>query len=120
MSYNSKIIHFVERIPYDWIFPKVYAVIHHGGSGTTHTALRYGCAVMIIPHIIDQFLWNTLISDKGVGPKGIPIKSFKKQLLEPKLLDLFNTKAYRGRAEGIAEEMSKEKLDDLFYKVLSS
>ncbi len=119
-SHNSNTIHFVEQIPYDWIFPKVYAVIHHGGSGTTHTALKYGCAAMIIPHIIDQFLWSTLISDKGVGPKGISINRFSEQLLEPRLLDLFTTKAYRRRAEGIAEEMSKEHLDDLFYEVLSS
>lgn len=118
--YNSKTFHFVEQIPYDWIFPKVYAVLHHGGSGTTHTALKYGCAAMIIPHIIDQFLWNVLISNKGVGPKGIPINKLSKALLEPKLVDLFSTKEYRRKAEGIAEEMSKEKLDDLFYEVLSS
>jgi sterol 3beta-glucosyltransferase len=118
--HSSTSVYFVDNIPYDWIFPKVYAVMHHGGSGTTHTALRYGCAAMIIPHIIDQFLWNTLISDKGVGPKGISISKFSRQLLEPRLLDLFTTKAYRRRAEGIAEEMKKEKLNDLFYEVLSS
>ena len=120
LSYNSKIIHFVERIPYDWIFPKVYAVIHHGGSGTTHTALKYGCASMIIPHIIDQFLWNVLISNKGVGPKGMPIKKFSTKLLEPRLLDLFTTKTYKLRAEDISAEINKEKLEDVFYEVLSS
>lgn len=120
MSYNSKIIHFVERIPYDWIFPKVYAVIHHGGSGTTHTALKYGCASMIIPHIIDQFLWNVLISNKGVGPKGMPIKKFSTKLLEPRLLDLFTNKTYKRRAEDISAEIDKEKLEDVLYEVLSS
>ena len=61
---------FVSRIPYDWLFPRVYAVVHHGGSGTTHMAMKYGCASMIVPHIIDQFLWNDILSDLGVGPKG--------------------------------------------------
>lgn len=120
VNYNSKIIQFVERIPYDWIFPKVYAVVHHGGSGTTHTALKYGCASMIIPHIIDQFLWNVIISNKGAGPKGMPIKKFSTKLLEPKLLDLFTTEAYKRRAEDIAAEINKEKLEDVFYEILSS
>jgi len=68
-KYNTDLFHFVDQIPYDYIFPKVYAVIHHGGSGTTHMALKYACASMIIPHIIDQFVWNNIISEKGLGPK---------------------------------------------------
>jgi UDP:flavonoid glycosyltransferase YjiC (YdhE family) len=118
-NHNAKTIHFIEQIPYDWVFPRVYAVIHHGGSGTTHTALKYGCAAMIIPHIIDQFLWNTLISNKGIGPKGIPINKLCKEQLEQKLMDLYSTKEYRQKAEYIAKEMKKENLDDLFYEVLS-
>ncbi|MCK4344867.1 MAG: glycosyltransferase family 1 protein, partial [Bacteroidales bacterium] len=47
-KFDAELIHFVSRIPYDWIFPKIYGVIHHGGSGTTHMALKYGCATMII------------------------------------------------------------------------
>jgi sterol 3beta-glucosyltransferase len=35
-KYNSDLIHFVSGIPYDWILPQMYALIHHGGSGTTH------------------------------------------------------------------------------------
>ena len=54
-------------------FPKIYAVIHHGGSGTTHQGLKYGCATMIIPHIIDQFVWNKIIYNIGAGPKGIKV-----------------------------------------------
>ena len=72
-KFNSELIYFVSQIPYDWIFPKVYAVIHHGGSGTTHLVIKYGCATMIIPHLFDQFVWDKIISDLGVGPKGIKI-----------------------------------------------
>jgi hypothetical protein len=28
---------------------------------------------MIIPHIIDQFVWNKIIDKMGVGPEGIRI-----------------------------------------------
>jgi len=64
-TYDKNLIYFVSNIPYDWIFPKVFAVVHHGGSGTTHLALKYGCASMIIPHIIDQFVWNRIIHEKA-------------------------------------------------------
>ena len=52
---------FVNNIPYDWIFGNMYAVVHHGGSGTTHTALKNGRPGLIIPHIVDQFYWGRTI-----------------------------------------------------------
>jgi sterol 3beta-glucosyltransferase len=29
--------------PHDWLFPRTAAVIHHGGSGTSHSAARAAC-----------------------------------------------------------------------------
>jgi len=103
-----KHIHFVNNIAYDWIFPKIYAVIHHGGSGTTHAALKSGCAVLIIPHFIDQFYWNTTIHKLKVGPKGIAIKKMNKGNFELLLLDLIENDTYRKNAQLIAEQMKKE------------
>jgi UDP:flavonoid glycosyltransferase YjiC (YdhE family) len=104
-------IHFVESIPYSYIFPKVYAVIHHGGSGTTHTAIRFGCASMIIPHILDQHVWNDIISQKGLGPKGFPIKKFSKKRFEEKLLDLWNNWDYKNKSEETSRLMRMEDLE---------
>lgn len=111
-DYNKELIHFVNRIPYDWILPKVYAIMHHGGSGTTHLALKYGCASMVIPHIIDQFVWNRLVAQKGAGPKGPKIATLSRKNLEPKLLDLFTNQAYKTRAREVAKEMAKEQFED--------
>lgn len=105
-------VHFTHTIPYEWIFPKIYAVIHHGGSGTTHTALKYGCAMLVIPHILDQFFWAYIVRNKGVGPKGIPIKKLNQMTLEPVLLDLLSRKEYKLNSERIAEQMKKEKYAD--------
>ena len=92
-TYDKELLHFVNRIPYDWVFPQLYAVIHHGGSGTTHTALKYGCASLIIPHIIDQYVWNKIIAKKGVGPLGIDVSRITVQKLEPKIIDLWTNKS---------------------------
>lgn len=107
-SYNHNLIHFVENIPYDWIFTKVYAVIHHGGSGTTHMALKNGCSTMIIPHIIDQFVWNRIIAEKGIGPKGIKIGKINPANLEPKILELVYNHSFKSKAEQTQIQMQKE------------
>ncbi len=107
-DYDRELVYFVKGIPYDWIFPKTYGVIHHGGSGTTHMALKYGCASMIIPHIIDQYLWNTVGYKKGVGPKGPAITALKEATLAPELTDLWQNPAYKKAAGEIASTMAKE------------
>ncbi len=114
--FNSNHIYFVSQIPYDWVFAKMYAVVHHGGSGTTHMALKHGCATMIIPHIIDQFVWNKIVADKGAGPKGIRIDKISDQNLEPKILDLWNNPIYKKKAEEIAGQMEKENFEEELYQ----
>ncbi len=114
-KFDSELLHFVSRIPYDWIFPKIYGVIHHGGSGTTHLALKYGCATMIIPHIIDQFVWNKIINNMGVGPKGIKIGKITTKNLEPKILELVNNTSFKKKAEKVASQMEKEDFREELY-----
>jgi UDP:flavonoid glycosyltransferase YjiC (YdhE family) len=109
---------FLEKVPYDWILPKVYAVIHHGGSGTTHTALKYGCASMIIPHIFDQFYWNDLMANLGVGPKGVSIKKLNVKVLRRKMMALFNNSLYRKNAEILSGKIHQENFKDQLYKLI--
>lgn len=118
LKYNTKLFHFVKQVPYDWIFPKIYAVIHHGGSGTTHTAIKHGCATMIIPHIIDQYAWNDLVSDLGIGPKGIAISKIKTKNLEPKILDLFQNQSYKIKARKISKKIKEENYKESLYKTI--
>jgi UDP:flavonoid glycosyltransferase YjiC (YdhE family) len=103
-----KHVYFTEQIPYSYIFPKVYAVIHHGGSGTTHNAIKHSCASMIIPHILDQHVWNDIISQLGLGPKGFPIKKLTTKLFERGLTQLLENKTYKHKALEIGQKMHSE------------
>ena len=114
-KFDSERILFVSQIPYDWIFPKIYAVIHHGGSGTTHLALRHGCATMIIPHIIDQYVWNRIIYDLGAGPKGVKIGKITTKNLEPRILELMKDPSFKKKAEQIASQLEKEDFREEIY-----
>ncbi len=111
---------FVESIPYDWIMPQLYAVVHHGGSGTTHLALKNGCASLIIPHILDQHLWNDLISELRAGPKGVPIKRLTAQRFENKVLPLWQHAPYKQRAESLALAMASETGKQDLLRLLSA
>jgi len=117
-KFNSELIYFVSQISYDWIFPKMYAVIQHGGAGTTHLALKYACASMIIPHFMDQFVWDRITFDMGVGPKGVRISRITNKNLEPKVLELLNNKGFKEKSAKIANQMKKEDFKDELYKTI--
>ena len=57
-----------EGVPYDWLFPRVAAVVHHGGTGTTGLGLRAGKATVVCPYFNDQPFWGKVVHDLGVGP----------------------------------------------------
>lgn len=99
---------FVDEIPYDWIMPKVYAVVHHGGSGTTHAGIRYSCPTLIIPHIIDQYAWNTLIHDLRIGPLGKSINRLTESIFEKLLTDLYQNTTYKTNVVELSKAINKE------------
>jgi vancomycin aglycone glucosyltransferase len=53
------------------LFPLMSAVIHHGGSGTTHTAAWAGIPQVVLPQLSDQFRWSERIWTLGLGPRPI-------------------------------------------------
>ncbi|MFO8146291.1 MAG: glycosyltransferase, partial [Gillisia sp.] len=107
-----------KNLPYNWLFPKIYAVVHHGGCGTTHTALKYGLPSLIIPHVLDQFYWDKTISNLKLGPRGISIHKFNEKDFETKLLDLYNNKDYKKNAMAISEKMQVESEKDKLYEII--
>lgn len=116
--FNSSLFHVVSSIPYDWLLPSVYGVIHHGGSGTTHMTAKYGCTSLILPHIMDQYIWDDLAYSKGIGPIGIPIGKISTANLKPKIKDLYENKTYKDKAVQLASEMKTENAEQHIIDLL--
>jgi vancomycin aglycone glucosyltransferase len=57
----------VGDLSHDVLFPRVAAVIHHGGAGTTAAVARAGVPQVITPMFSDQFYWGRRIATLGVG-----------------------------------------------------
>ena len=62
----------LDYAPYGWLFPRMAALIHHGGSGTTAFGLRSGVPAVVAPFLFDQFYWGRRIAELGVGPAPVP------------------------------------------------
>lgn len=65
----------VDSAPHCWLFPRMAAVVHHGGAGTTAEGLRAGVPSVIVPFILDQSFWGARIKAMGLGPNPIPHKN---------------------------------------------
>jgi vancomycin aglycone glucosyltransferase len=49
------------------LFPRVAAVVHHGGAGTTATAARAGVPQVVAPLFGDQFYWASRVRALEMG-----------------------------------------------------
>lgn len=64
----------IDAAPHSWLFPRMAAVVHHGGAGTTAEGLRAGAPTVIVPFVFDQPFWGARIKALGLGPAPIPQK----------------------------------------------
>jgi vancomycin aglycone glucosyltransferase len=51
------------------LLPRVRAMVHHGGAGTTHAAARAGTPQVVVPHLLDQYYWADRVHTLGLAPK---------------------------------------------------
>lgn len=119
-DFDEEQFYFLDDIPYDYILPKVYACIHHGGGGTTHLSIKYGCATTIIPHIVDQYFWNNVLSDLGVGPKGKAISKLNEKYIENIIQQLWHNLSFKKEAESLAKKMEGEDYQAEITRILTS
>jgi UDP:flavonoid glycosyltransferase YjiC (YdhE family) len=87
------------------LFPRVDLIVHHGGAGTTATALRSGVPQLIVPHIVDQFFHGRRIAELGLGPAPVP----KAQLgSAPIAAALANRFKYWAKAQSVRAAVKSE------------
>jgi sterol 3beta-glucosyltransferase len=98
----------IGEAPHDWLFPKMAAVVHHAGAGTTAAGLRAGVPTVSVPMITDQPFWASRITSLGAGPKPVPYKSLAAGSLTAAISDAVNRDSYRTRAQEIAKQLATE------------
>jgi UDP:flavonoid glycosyltransferase YjiC (YdhE family) len=114
----------IDYAPYEWLFPQMAMVIHHGGSGTTAFGLRAGIPSCVIPFIFDQFYWGERIAQLGVGPSPVPFKKLTVERLGEAIRSGVGDPEIKRKAvklgQTIQAENGIENALDLFEKMLKS
>jgi UDP:flavonoid glycosyltransferase YjiC (YdhE family) len=95
-------------LPHDWLFPRVAAVVHHGGAGTTGAALRAGAPAVVVPFTMDQPFWASRVAALGVGPTPIPRRRLDPARLAAALRQAVEDGAMRARARALAGLLGAE------------
>lgn len=93
-------------IPHDWLFTKIDAAVHHGGSGTTGATLRAGLPTIIKPFFGDQFFFASRVEDLGVG---LSLKHLNKKSFTKALKSITSDEKFLTKASEVAKAMSRER-----------
>ena len=68
---SSNDIFFIKGYPHMKLFPRMAAVIHHGGAGTTASCAASGIPQIVVPHVLDQYYWGHKVYKAHLGAKPI-------------------------------------------------
>jgi vancomycin aglycone glucosyltransferase len=93
----------VGRVPHARVFPRMAAVVYHGGAGTFHSAIRAGLPQIPVPHFLDQYYVAHRVSILGVGPRPLRRGTLTVDRLENAIREALENPAYRIRAQALAE-----------------
>lgn len=97
---------FIDEEPHDLLFPRVRAVIHHGGAGTVATAARAGVPQIVLPQAADQFFWRSHVVRLGLGPRTPMFRLASAASLTTAITAALNDAGYRQRAVEMAVRLA--------------
>jgi UDP:flavonoid glycosyltransferase YjiC (YdhE family) len=91
-----------------WLFPRMAAVMHHGGAGTTAATLRAGVPGIVVPFFADQPFWAHRVTCLGVGPTPIPHARLTPERLAAAIRQSVEDADLRARAAALGARIRAE------------
>lgn len=101
-------VHLLDEAPHEWLFPRMAAVVHHGGASTTAAGLRAGRPTLVCPFGLDQPFWGRRVHALGAGPAPLPQKRLSATGLARALTDLVDHPSYGKTAGALAAAIARE------------
>jgi UDP:flavonoid glycosyltransferase YjiC (YdhE family) len=98
----------IDSIHHSWLYPKMAAVVHHGGAGTTSAGLRAGVPSIVVPFHGDQPFWGKCIENLGVGPAPVPRNRLTAERLAKAIQIAVTDPSIATRAAEIGAKIRKE------------
>jgi sterol 3beta-glucosyltransferase len=104
---QSKIM-MIRQVPHDWLFPRMAAIVHHGGAGTTGAAVMAGRPQVIWPFGIDQHFWSSRMTSLGVAVPALPVRALTGTSLAQSLDRATNDQLISGQAAELGHRVQAE------------
>jgi UDP:flavonoid glycosyltransferase YjiC (YdhE family) len=98
----------IDFAPFDWLFPRMAVLVHHGGMGTTAAGLRAGVPAVAVPFTADQPFWGRRLYQLGAGPRPIPRRKLTVERLAKAIRAAMSDRAMREQAAWLGERIRAE------------
>jgi sterol 3beta-glucosyltransferase len=101
-------VFYLDEASHTWLFPRVAAVVHHGGAGTTAAGLRAGRPTIVCPYSFDQPFWGKVVWQLGAGPRPVPQARLSADRLAAAIRVATTDEGMRQRAKEVGEKIRSE------------
>ena len=91
-------------VPHATVLPRCSVVMHHGGAGTVHAAVRAGVVSVTVPFLADQPFWGALLHRRGLGAAPVPARRLTADRLGAALTTLPDPSVAAEAARAMARE----------------
>jgi len=98
----------IEDVPHRWLFPRLAAIVHHGGAGTIAEGLRSGVPSIVVPFGGDQHHWARILVKAGVSPYVPSVDKLTTDSLAKAIKAAVNDPSFRKRTESLARSIRAE------------
>jgi sterol 3beta-glucosyltransferase len=98
----------IGEVPHVCLFPRMAAVVHHAGAGTTAAGLRAGVPAVPVPVTADQPFWARRAAALGAATSPIPFSKLSASRLAEAITTASAEKSYRVKAAAAALAMASE------------
>ena len=101
-------VYSLAEVPYEWLFPRSGAILHHGGAGTTGKGLMAGVPNIVLPFTSDQPFWGSQVQALGVGPMPISPGKLSSKTLAAAIDAAVHDTGMRKRAAQVGAAIRRE------------
>jgi vancomycin aglycone glucosyltransferase len=102
---NTRDILFIDEIPFEFLFPRLAAVVYHGGTGTMAAIARAGIPQAAFPFMGDQFDNRKQVVKLGLGPDTCDFKKITVEAISSAIKDCVTDNKYRENAKEISRKL---------------
>ncbi|MCX6255743.1 MAG: glycosyltransferase [Bacteroidia bacterium] len=96
---------YVDEMPFELLFPRLVAVIYHGGTGTMAAVARAGIPQAAFPFMGDQFANRKQIVKLGLGPDTCDFKKMTAEAISSAITECVTNDKYKKNAVEISQRL---------------